>query len=87
MLGNIIVDQVQKTRNWPLAAAFSLVITVLSIIGILFITRGAPSKEKKAKQKKKNAKEDNYVSYFARNNMKVKAKARKQLEQEGIKNE
>ena len=87
MLGNIIVDQVQKTRNWPLAAAFSLVITVLSIIGILFITRGAPNKEKKAKQKKKNAKEDNYVSYFARNNMKVKAKARKQLEQEGIKNE
>ena len=81
MLGNIIVDQVQKTRNWPLAAAFSLVITILSIIGILMITKGGPDKTKKAKQKKKIAKEDNYVSYFARNNMKVKAKAQKQLKE------
>ncbi len=38
MLGNIIVDQVQKTRNWPLAAAFSMVITLVSVVGILWIT-------------------------------------------------
>src|SRR5574344_401928 len=38
MLGNIIVDQVQKTRNWPLAAAFSMVITLISVIGIMMIS-------------------------------------------------
>ena len=81
MLGNIIVDQVQKTRNWPLAAAFSLVITILSIIGILMITRNTKTRAEKVKQKKKNAKEDNYVSFVARNNMKVKAKARKELKE------
>lgn len=37
MIGNIIVDQINKTRNWPLAAAFSLVITVLSMLGVLWM--------------------------------------------------
>lgn len=37
MLGNIIVDQVNKTRNWPLAAAFSMVITVVSTAGVLWM--------------------------------------------------
>lgn len=46
MLGNIIVDQVQKTRNWPLAAAFSMVITIASMAGILIMSRvNAPSKK------------------------------------------
>ena len=58
MLGNIIVDQVQKTRNWPLAAAFSMVITLISVIGIMMITR---TNTKDAQLKKKNTKEDNYV--------------------------
>ena len=58
MLGNIIVDQVQKTRNWPLAAAFSMVITLISVIGIMMITR---TNSKDAQLKKKNTKEDNYV--------------------------
>jgi len=58
MLGNLIVDQVQKTRNWPLAAAFSMVITIISIAGILMITRTA---KKEAQLKKKSTKEDNYV--------------------------
>lgn len=58
MLGNIIVDQVQKTRNWPLAAAFSLVITIISVIGIVWITK---SNEQDQKSKKKVTKEDNYV--------------------------
>ena len=49
ILGNIIVDQVQRTRNWPLAAAFSLVITLISIAGILWI--GSVNK-KDAKLKK-----------------------------------
>ncbi len=37
MLGNIIVDQVQKVRNWPLASAFSLVITIISMVAILWM--------------------------------------------------
>ncbi|HZK20328.1 MAG TPA: ABC transporter permease [Treponemataceae bacterium] len=35
MLGNIIVDQVNKTRNWPLAAVFSVLITIVSAVSIL----------------------------------------------------
>ena len=58
MLGNIIFDQVQKTRNWPLAAAFSLVITIISVVGIVWITK---SNEQDQKSKKKVTKEDNYV--------------------------
>ena len=37
MLGNIIVDQVQKVRNWPLASAFSMVITLISMVAILWM--------------------------------------------------
>ncbi|AEE16040.1 ABC transporter permease [Treponema brennaborense] len=37
MIGNIIVDQVNKTRNWPLAAAFSMIITVVSMLGVLWM--------------------------------------------------
>jgi len=37
MLGNIIVDQVQKVRNWPLASAFSMVITAVSMFAILWM--------------------------------------------------
>lgn len=37
MIGNIIVDQINKTRNWPLAAAFSMVITVVSTAGVLWM--------------------------------------------------
>lgn len=37
MLGNIVVDQVTKLRNWPLASAFSLVITVVSTAGVLWM--------------------------------------------------
>lgn len=37
MLGNIVVDQVTKVRNWPLASAFSMVITVVSTVGVLWM--------------------------------------------------
>ena len=37
MIGNVIVDQVTKVRNWPLASAFSMVITVLSTVGVLWM--------------------------------------------------
>jgi spermidine/putrescine transport system permease protein len=37
MIGNIIVDQVTKTRNWPLASAFSLIITLISTLGVMWM--------------------------------------------------
>ena len=37
MLGNVIADQVTKTRNWPLASSISMGVTVLTgIAAILF---------------------------------------------------
>jgi spermidine/putrescine transport system permease protein len=55
MLGNIIVDQVQKVRNWPLAAAFSMVITVVSTVGVMWMMA---SSKKDANLKKVSTKED-----------------------------
>jgi spermidine/putrescine transport system permease protein len=37
MIGNIIVDQVSKTRNWPLASAFSMILTLVSLIGVFWM--------------------------------------------------
>ncbi|MCM1320800.1 MAG: ABC transporter permease [Bacteroides sp.] len=54
MLGNVIVDQVNKTRNWPLAAAFSMIISVLSTAGVLWMMRinGRSASEKTQPEKK-----------------------------------
>jgi spermidine/putrescine transport system permease protein len=37
MLGNIIADQLTKSRNWPLASAISMVLTVVTTIGVLLM--------------------------------------------------
>ena len=37
MLGNIIADQILRSRNWPLASAISIVLTVLTTAGILLM--------------------------------------------------
>ncbi len=37
MLGNIIADQLTKTRNWPLASAISMVITVVTTAGVMLM--------------------------------------------------
>lgn len=39
MLGNIIADQLIIARNWPRAAAISVVITLLTTIGIIFMMK------------------------------------------------
>lgn len=59
MLGNIIVDQVQKVRNWPLASAFSVIITVVSMAAILWMLT---TSKKEASLKKSSGKEDSGVS-------------------------
>lgn len=55
MLGNIIVDQVQKVRNWPLASAFSMIITLISMLAILWMLT---SNKKEASLKKSSNKEE-----------------------------
>jgi spermidine/putrescine transport system permease protein len=35
MLGNIIADQLSKSRNWPRAAAISMVLTLVTTVGVL----------------------------------------------------
>lgn len=54
MIGNIIVDQVNKTRNWPLASSFSVVITIISMVGVLWMMS---SNKKDSEMKTKNDKE------------------------------
>ncbi len=55
MIGNVVVDQVQKARNWPLASTFSMVLTLLSMAGILWMMY---SSRKEAELKKVSSKED-----------------------------
>ena len=37
MLGNIIADQLTKSRNWPRAAAISMVLTLITTIGVIMM--------------------------------------------------
>jgi len=37
MLGNVIADQLSKSRNWPRAAAISMVLTVVTTVGVLWM--------------------------------------------------
>jgi spermidine/putrescine transport system permease protein len=37
MLGNIVADQLSKSRNWPRAAAISMVLTVVTTVGVLLM--------------------------------------------------
>ncbi|MGE4583820.1 MAG: ABC transporter permease [Sphaerochaeta sp.] len=54
MIGNIIVDQVSKTRNWPLASAFSMILTLISLVGVFWmLTNG--KREQSQKENKKTS--------------------------------
>jgi spermidine/putrescine transport system permease protein len=35
MLGNVIADQLTKSRNWPLASAVSVVLTLITTVGVI----------------------------------------------------
>ena len=37
MLGNVIADQLTKSRNWPLASAISMALTTLTTIGVILM--------------------------------------------------
>ncbi len=49
MIGNIIVDQVSKTRNWPLASAFSMILTLISTVGVLWMLMSSQKASNKQK--------------------------------------
>ena len=58
MLGNVIMDQIQKARNIPLASAFSVVLTIVTMGAILFMLS---SDKKEQNLKKSSKKEDSGV--------------------------
>jgi spermidine/putrescine transport system permease protein len=35
MLGNVIADQLTKSRNWPLASAISVILTIITTAGVM----------------------------------------------------
>jgi spermidine/putrescine transport system permease protein len=37
MLGNVIADQLNKARNWPVASAISMVLTVITTAGVVLM--------------------------------------------------
>jgi spermidine/putrescine transport system permease protein len=45
MLGNVIADQVTKTRNWPLASAISMTVTLLTAISVFFFALKKPKEQ------------------------------------------
>jgi len=54
MLGNVIADQLLKSRNWPRAAAISMVLTLVTTIGVvwmMYIQRKDASRKKEIKDK------------------------------------
>jgi spermidine/putrescine transport system permease protein len=58
MLGNIIADQLLKSRNWPRAAAISMVLTIVTTIGVvwmMYVQKKDASKTAEAKRQKTGA--------------------------------
>ncbi len=49
MLGNVIADQLTKTRNWPLASAISMSVTLLTAVSVFFFALKKPKAHKTEK--------------------------------------
>jgi spermidine/putrescine transport system permease protein len=54
MLGNVIADQLGKSRNWPLASSISMVLTLATTIGVL-VMLGLQRKTRNEKPDKQKA--------------------------------
>jgi len=55
MLGNVIADQLLKSRDWPRASAISMVLTVVTTAGVLimmYLQKKDSAKTKEAKSRK-----------------------------------
>ena len=46
MLGNVIADQLTKTRNWPLASAISMSVTLLTAIAVFMFALRKPKAQR-----------------------------------------
>ncbi len=51
MLGNIINERLKTSRNWPSAAAISMVLTTISVVMVLLFNRITSSRDKKREGK------------------------------------
>ncbi len=49
MLGNVIADQLTKTRNWPLASAISMSMTLLTAIAVFLFAFKKPKEQQTVK--------------------------------------
>ena len=49
MLGNVIADQLTKTRNWPLASAISMTMTLLTAIAVFLFAFKKPKEQQVVK--------------------------------------
>ena len=49
MLGNVIADQLTKTRNWPLASAISMTMTLLTAIAVFLFAFKKPKEQQTVK--------------------------------------
>lgn len=45
MLGNVIADQVTKTRNWPLASAISMTVTLVTAVCVFLFALRKPKEQ------------------------------------------
>lgn len=55
MIGNLIGNEILKTRNWPLASAMSVVLTVVTTVGVIIFVNMNQSKTEETRQAKMNA--------------------------------
>ena len=66
MIGNIIVDQVSKTRNWPLASAFSMVLTLISLVGVFWMLYNGKREQQQSKKTTQQSLELNIRKHHSR---------------------
>jgi len=66
MIGNIIVDQVSKTRNWPLASAFSMVLTLISLVGVFWMLYNGKREQLQLKKTSQQSLEQNIRKHHLR---------------------
>lgn len=66
MIGNIIVDQVSKTRNWPLASAFSMVLTLISLVGVFWMLYNGKREQQQTKKTTQQSLELNIRKHHSR---------------------
>ncbi|HKM05402.1 MAG: ABC transporter permease [Sphaerochaeta sp.] len=66
MIGNIIVDQVSKTRNWPLASAFSMVLTLISLVGVFWMLYNGKREQQQTKKTSQQSLEQSIRKHHSR---------------------